>query len=70
MKLLLDTHVFLWAAGAAGRLPGEARIPLEDPETQPVVSIASLWEVAIKSAIGRPDFQCDPHLRSGQRATV
>ena len=35
---------------------------LEDPETQPVVSVASLWEVAIKSSIGRPDFQCDRHL--------
>ena len=62
MKLLLDTHVLLWAAGAAGRLPDEARTLLEDPETQPVVSVASLWEVAIKSSIGRPDFQCDPHL--------
>ena len=40
----------------------EARILLEDPETQPVVSVASLWEVAIKSSIGRLDFQCDPHL--------
>ena len=55
MKLLLDTHLLLWAAGAAEHLPDEARVPLEDSETQPVVSVASLWEVASKSSVGRPD---------------
>ncbi len=62
MKLLLDTHVLLWAAGLAGRLPEGVRTLLEDPETEPVFSAASLWEVAIKSAMGRADFQVDPHL--------
>ena len=62
MNLLLDTHVLLWAAGASGRLPAEGRTLLEQPETQPVFSAASIWEVAIKSGMGRPDFRVDPHL--------
>ena len=62
MNLLLDTHVLLWAAGASGRLPAEGRTLLEQPETQPVFSAASIWEVAIKTGMGRPDFRVDPHL--------
>ncbi|MCY4488629.1 MAG: type II toxin-antitoxin system VapC family toxin [Deltaproteobacteria bacterium] len=62
MNLLLDTHVLLWAAGVSGRLPDEGRALLEQRDTQPVFSAASIWEVAIKSGIGRPDFHVDPHL--------
>lgn len=62
MNLLLDTHVLLWAAGASGRLPDEGRALLEQQDTQPVFSAASIWEVAIKSGMGRPDFHVDPHL--------
>ena len=62
MNLLLDTHVLLWAAGFPGRLPDEGRSLLEQPDTQPVFSAASIWEVAIKSGMGRADFDVDPHL--------
>lgn len=62
MNFLLDTHVLLWAAGVPGRLPDEGHSLLEQQETQPVFSAASIWEVAIKSRMGRPDFQVDPHL--------
>ena len=62
MNFLLDTHVLLWAAGVSERLPDEGRTLLEEPETQPVFSAASIWEIAIKSGIGRPDFRVDPHL--------
>ena len=62
MNLLLDTHVLLWAAGFSGRLPEEGRSLLEQLETQPVFSAASIWEVAIKSGMGRSDFHVDPHL--------
>ena len=62
MNLLLDTHVLLWAAGASGRLPDEGRTLLEQQDTQPVFSAASIWEVAIKSGMGRADFHVDPHL--------
>ena len=62
MKLLRDTHVLLWAAGASERLPGDARALIEDPGTEPVFSAASLWEVAIKNGLGRADFSADPRL--------
>ena len=62
MKVLLDTHLLLWAAGMPERLPAQARVLLERPETEPMVSAASLWEIAIKSGLGRLDFSVDPRL--------
>ncbi len=66
MSLLLDTHVLLWAAGAPERLPSEVRALIEDEGSNPFFSAASLWEVAIKSGLGRADFRVDPRvLRRG-----
>ena len=66
MKFLLDTHLLLWAAGEPERLPAEARKLLEAPEHELVFSAASLWEVAIKSGLGREDFKVDASvLRRG-----
>jgi PIN domain nuclease of toxin-antitoxin system len=66
VKFLLDTHLLLWAAGVPERLPAGARSLLEDPLNEPVFSAASLWEVAIKNGLGRPDFQVDARvLRRG-----
>ena len=62
MKLLLDTHVLLWAAGQPERLPRAARALLNDPHNEPMFSAASLWEIAIKSGLGRDDFQVDARL--------
>lgn len=62
MKLLLDTHVLLWAAAFPERLSGEALELLDDPANELLFSAASLWEVAIKSALGRPDFSVDARL--------
>jgi len=62
VKLLLDTHVLLWAAGEPDRLSGDAQSLLEDPANQLYFSPVSLWEVAIKSGLGRADFQVDPGL--------
>ena len=62
MKLLLDTHVLLWAAGQPGRLPAAARVLLDDPENELIFSAVSLWEVAIKCGLGREDFQVDARL--------
>ncbi|ETX28867.1 type II toxin-antitoxin system VapC family toxin [Roseivivax isoporae] len=59
MSLLLDTHVLLWAAGASERLPVAVRARIDDPAETPVFSAASLWEIAIKSALDRPDFEVD-----------
>lgn len=62
MKLLLDTHILLWAAGMPERLPPVARDLIEDPGNALIFSVASLWETAIKRGLGRDDFQADPRL--------
>jgi PIN domain nuclease of toxin-antitoxin system len=62
MKLLLDTHVLLWAAGEPKRLSRRARALLNDSDNELLFSVASLWEVAIKRGLGRSDFQVDARL--------
>ncbi len=62
MRLLLDTHLLLWSAGPSPRLSSRARLLIEDPDNELVVSTASLWEVAIKSALRRPDFPVNASL--------
>ena len=62
MKLLLDTHILLWAAGEPERLPAAARALVDDPLNELLFSPASLWEVAIKRGLGRSDFRADPRL--------
>lgn len=66
MKLLLDTHLLLWAAGSPGQLPATARILMEDLQNELLFSAASLWEIVIKRSLGRSDFQVDARvLRRG-----
>lgn len=66
MKLLLDTHILLWAAGDAPQLGSKARKLLLSSTAQLFFSSASIWEVAIKQGLGRADFQVDPRvLRRG-----
>ncbi|WP_416397194.1 type II toxin-antitoxin system VapC family toxin [Allohahella sp. A8] len=62
MKLLLDTHILLWAASDAEKLSPVARQYLENAENALFFSAASIWEVAIKSGLGREDFRVDPGL--------
>lgn len=62
MKLLLDTHLLLWAAGQPDRLSAAARSLLDDLNNELLFSSASLWEVAIKRGLGRDDFRVDPRL--------
>lgn len=62
MKLLLDTHLLLWAAGMPERLPVEAARLIEDEANTLLFSAASLWEIAIKSGLGRDDFRVDARL--------
>jgi PIN domain nuclease of toxin-antitoxin system len=56
VKLLLDTHVVLWAASDPGRLADEARALLEDGAHEVFVSLVSAWEIAIKQSIGKLDL--------------
>lgn len=62
MRLLLDTHLLLWAAGEPDKLSARARALMDDPGNDLVFSAASLWEITIKTGLGRADFQVDPHL--------
>jgi PIN domain nuclease of toxin-antitoxin system len=66
MKILLDTHILLWAAGQPERLSTRARALLSDTQNALLFSPASLWEIAIKRELGRRDFEADPRvLRRG-----
>lgn len=66
MKVLLDTHVLLWAAGAPMRLSAQARAFIDSPQNELFFSAASLWEIVIKRALGREDFIVDASpLRRG-----
>lgn len=62
MKLLLDMHLLLWAAGLPDALPIRARKLLQDAANEPFFSAASLWEITIKHGLGRQDFQVDVHV--------
>ena len=67
MKLLLDTHLLLWTGvsgndTANGSLPTEVSALIKDETNALYFSPASIWEVAIKNALGRADFRVDPHL--------
>jgi PIN domain nuclease of toxin-antitoxin system len=66
VKLLLDTHVLLWAAGQTAKLSRKARRLLNDPANELYFSAASLWEIVIKRGLGRNDFEVDVRqLRRG-----
>ena len=62
MRLLLDTHLLVWAMGSPERLHAALVPMLEDPSHAPVFSVASLWELVIKQALGHPDFIVQPAL--------
>jgi PIN domain nuclease of toxin-antitoxin system len=66
LRLLLDTHILLLAAGAPERLPEHGRRMLDDPSAELIFSAASIWEISIKRGLNRDDFQVDPRaLRRG-----
>ncbi|MCC6568314.1 MAG: type II toxin-antitoxin system VapC family toxin [Anaerolineales bacterium] len=53
MNILLDTHAFLWFVDDNPRLSQPARVLIESDESQPFLSAASLWEIAIKISVGK-----------------
>ena len=56
MNLLLDAHVALWAITDSPKLPQSARDLILSPKSTVWVSAASIWEIAIKHALGRGDM--------------
>ena len=66
MRVLLDTHLLLWAAGSPQRLPKAALSILRARSNTLLFSAASVWEVVIKIGLGRSDLQVDAQqLRQG-----
>ena len=64
MRYLLDTKVLLWAASSPEKLTPELRASLENPQNDLCFSAASMWEIAMKNTLGRPDLKIDLwHLR-------
>lgn len=53
MRFLLDTHVWLWWLSEPEQLPSHIREAIEDGRNEPLVSVASSWEIAIKHALGK-----------------
>jgi PIN domain nuclease of toxin-antitoxin system len=60
MRLLLDTHIALWAITDSPRLPTAARALIADPANTVHVSAATIWEIAIKHALNRSSANAMP----------
>ena len=70
MNLLLDTHYLLWVAGRDTMPSARADALIKDEANRLWFSVASIWEVAIKRGLDRPDFRTDPGtLRAGLLAS-
>lgn len=53
MRILIDTHIFIWLTDSSHLLSNSAKELLSDPNNSQVLSVASLWEMQIKLAIGK-----------------
>ncbi len=69
MRCFLDTHAFLWAVNDSPRLSFRAREIIEDGENELFLSVASLWEIAIKSSIGKLTLEL-PFMELATRKTI
>ncbi len=72
MRLLLDTHVFLWYIAADPQLPLSIRDAIREPANEVYLSVASVWEAVIKHALGKlplPDAPAEylPRQRQAHR---
>jgi PIN domain nuclease of toxin-antitoxin system len=62
VKLLLDTQLLIWVAGISQRLSTAVIALLSDPRNELLFSAASIWEIAIKSALRRDQIELDPRV--------
>ena len=60
MVFLLDTHILLWALDSPRRLPRDIAAQIASPETTVYFSAANIWEIAIKTVLGKIDFPYSP----------
>ena len=62
MNYLLDTNLLLWSMTQVDKVPAPARALIESSADGPYYSVISIWEVAIKYSLQRPDFTVDPQI--------
>ncbi len=60
MRLLLDTHVFLWYITADSRLPAPFPVAIREPTNEVYLSVASIWEAVIKHGLGKLPLPAPP----------
>lgn len=60
MRLLIDTHLLLWAADEEERLPVKAKALMGDPANVLIFSSVNIWEIVVKRNLNRSDFSVDP----------
>jgi PIN domain nuclease of toxin-antitoxin system len=62
MKLLLDTHIFLWWINDDSQLEESVKQIIADPENEVYLSVASIWEVLVKFKLGKIAFSEPPDV--------
>lgn len=70
MKFLLDTHTFIWYVTNNSKLSSTARELINDGSNEVLLSIASIWEMAIKQSIGKLNFELPFELFITRQLTV
>jgi len=63
VRLLLDTHVWLWLIGAPDRLPDQMRQQIVDPAAELYLSVAAVWEIGVKHAAGKLRYSGSPQTQ-------
>jgi PIN domain nuclease of toxin-antitoxin system len=63
VRLLLDTHVWLWMISAEDRLSPATRTLLRDPATELYLSVAAVWEIGLKHAAGKLRYSGSPSVQ-------
>jgi PIN domain nuclease of toxin-antitoxin system len=61
MKLLLDTHTFIWWDSQSSQLPAEVLALLKQPNNSILLSLVSLWEIQIKAHLGKLEMRANLH---------
>jgi PIN domain nuclease of toxin-antitoxin system len=59
MRLLLDTHAFLWFYAGDERLGATSKALIDNPDNECFLSIASVWEMGVKTSIGKLELRVD-----------
>jgi len=62
MKLLLDTHIFLWLINDNPRLSDNYRQAIHNPNNEKFLSVVSIWECVIKYQVGKLSFPRSPEI--------